>query len=119
MKVVVRNRQCLADIALQVCGSVEAVFAIAERNGLSITDDVVAGEILTYEPTDVADKRVVAAYVADEVYPACAADEQMLHALVVAVDSDNGSLLLEDTTDAVGYKPLTNTFNEQFDITFA
>ena len=53
MKIAVRDRQSLVDIALQACGSVEAVFAIAERNGLAITDDLVVGQTLTYETADI------------------------------------------------------------------
>lgn len=119
MKIAVQNRQCLADIALQVCGSVEAVFAIAERNRLAITDDLAVGQILTYEPTDIEDKRVVAALAADGVCPVGAADEKTLRALLVAIDPEDGSGLLEDTTDAVEPTPLTSIFTEQFDITFA
>lgn len=119
MKVEVKNRQCLVDVALQVCGSVEAVFAIAERNDLAITDDLAVGQILTYEPTDIEDKRVVAALAADCVCPVGAADEKTLRALFVAVDPEDGSGLLEDTTDAVDPTPLTSIFTEQFDITFA
>lgn len=119
MKIEVKNRQCLADIALQVCGSVEAVFAIAERNGLSITDDLAVGQILTYEPTDIEDKRVVAIYADEGICPVGAADEKTLRALLVAVDPEYGSGVLEYTTDAVEPTPLTSIFTEQFDITFA
>lgn len=118
MKIEVRNRQCLADIALQVCGSVEAVFAIAERNGLSITDDLAVGQILTYEPTDIEDKRVVAAFAADKIYPVGAADKNTLCALLQVVDN-NGINLLNHTTDKVEPVILTNIFTEIFDITFA
>ncbi|HBL74253.1 MAG: hypothetical protein A2W90_18035 [Bacteroidetes bacterium GWF2_42_66] len=45
--------QSLFDIALQSCGSVEAVFGIAELNGLAITDALAPGqELLVPEPAN-------------------------------------------------------------------
>lgn len=119
MKVAVKNRQCLTDIALQVCGSVEAVFSLAERNGLSITDELAVGQILIYEPTDIEDKRVVAALAADGVCPVGAADEKTLRSLFEVIDPEDGSGALDGTTDAVDSTPLTTIFTEQFDLTFA
>lgn len=118
MKIEVKNRQCLVDIALQECGSVEAVFAIAERNGLAITDDLAVGQILTFEPSDIEDKRVVAALAAGRVSPVGAADEKMLLALLVAINPEDGSGLLEDTTDPVEPVVIARIFPLQFDITF-
>lgn len=72
MKIIVQDRQCLADIALQACGSLEAVFAIAEKNGLSVTDDLQAGQVLDYDLADVQEKYVVAAYKTESIQPATA-----------------------------------------------
>lgn len=115
MKIAVRDRQSLVDIALQACGSVEAVFAIAERNGLAITDDLVVGQTLTYETADIEDKQVVAAYAANGVFPAGAADARTIQDLLTYVDPDDNSGLLDSTTDAA----TTMIFTEQFDTTFA
>lgn len=46
MKVIVQQRQSLSDIALQVYGDVSGVIAIARTNGLSVTPDLVAGQVL-------------------------------------------------------------------------
>lgn len=46
MKVTVRPRQSLSDIALQVYGDVSGVIAIARENGLSVTPDLVPGQVL-------------------------------------------------------------------------
>ena len=115
MKIAVRDRQCLVDIALQACGSVEAVFAIAERNGLAITDDLVVGQTLTYETADIEDKQVVAAYASNGVFPAGAADARAIEELLTYVDLDNNSGILDSTTEAT----TTMIFTEQFDTTFA
>ena len=115
MKIAVRDRQCLVDIALQACGSVEAVFAIAERNGLAITDDLVVGQTLTYETADIEDKQVVAAYASNGVFPAGAADARAIEELLTYVDPDDNSGILDSTTEST----ITMIFTEQFDTTFA
>jgi len=115
MKIEVKNRQCLVDIALQECGSVEAVFAIAERNGLAITDDLAVGQILTFEPSDIEDKRVVAVFAAGRVSPVGAPDERTIIELLTYIDPNDNSGILDSTTEAT----TTMIFTEQFDTTFA
>lgn len=65
-----KNGQCLADVALTVCGSVEGVWALALRNGLGVTDDLTVGQEIWYEPEDVTDARVAARYAAEGIMPA-------------------------------------------------
>jgi hypothetical protein len=49
----VSEKQSLFDIAVEKCGSAEAVFAIAELNDLAITDAMIAGQtLLVSEPTN-------------------------------------------------------------------
>ena len=75
MTVTVKHRQTVSDIAIQVYGSVEAAVAIAEANGLSITDDLPAGTVLEC-PEKVYD-RYLQAYVSKrKVTPATAADPE-------------------------------------------
>lgn len=50
-----RDRQTVADMAVEHCGSAEPAFAIARRNGIAI-DTEVAGMELMEEP--VADRRI-------------------------------------------------------------
>lgn len=119
MKVTVRYRQCLVDIALQVCGSTEAVFALAEQNGLSITDDLEVGQELTYELTDVVSRQVVAQYAEEGVVPTAAADDKLLRSLLVVDDAEDNTADLDSTTDAVEPVPLTCIFTEHFDTQFA
>ena len=47
MQVVVLHNQSLLDLALQHTGTIESIFELAMLNNLSITDDVVAGKVLT------------------------------------------------------------------------
>jgi len=46
METIVLEGQSLLDIAVQECGSVEAVIAIAVLNNISITDDLQVGQVL-------------------------------------------------------------------------
>lgn len=56
----VRGDQALIDLAIQEGGSLEALFDIAERNGLGITDDLQAGGSY-YKPPQVVKPSVVRA----------------------------------------------------------
>ena len=46
MHVTVHQRQTLSDIAVQVYGDVSGVIALARANGLSVTADLQAGQVL-------------------------------------------------------------------------
>ncbi len=46
IKVTVRRRQTLSDIALEVYGSIEGVVSLARANNISITGELHAGEVL-------------------------------------------------------------------------
>lgn len=72
MRSTIHNRQSLLDIAVQECGSFEAAFALSERNGIALTDDLSAGQELEIAPEDVDNKRIVAALAAQDVRPATA-----------------------------------------------
>ena len=68
MKVTVRSGQTLADIALQVCGGLEGVFDLARENGLNVTDELRAGQVLSY--SKVIDKGVARYYEVNGISPA-------------------------------------------------
>lgn len=46
MQIAVKDRQSLADIAVEYLGGVEGIFALAERNGISITARLEDGQTL-------------------------------------------------------------------------
>lgn len=46
MKVTAMNGQTLADIAVQVYGTIEAMPVIANSNGISMSDDLATGQII-------------------------------------------------------------------------
>ena len=72
MKVTVMQGQSLVDIAMQVYGSAEGVFALAKENGLSVTDEVSPGQVLTYDPGNVVEKSVSDYYDTNGVRPVTA-----------------------------------------------
>jgi len=118
MKVTAQYRQSLADIALQACGSLEAIFALAERNGMSITDEPTVGQTLVYELSDVVSKRDVRAYSEDGVIPAGAVDDALLRSLTETVTTDHLGKF-GGISDAVEPAVLTTIFTKEFDIQFA
>jgi hypothetical protein len=119
MKVFVQDRQCIADIALQVCGSLEAALVIAERNGLSITDDLVVGQVLDYDLTDVLNKQVVSVYKVDGVIPASMVHDTLTEELKTVVGEDTGMEDIQGAADPTKIPIFTNVFTKQFNIQFA
>ncbi len=83
MKTTAREGQCLVDIALAATGSVEGVWALALRNGLSVTGELGHGTEIAWEAGDVTDARVAEKYAAEGICPATAVSEKTLVGLLV------------------------------------
>ena len=66
MEYIGKNSQTTIDVAIQQCGSLEAVYAIALRNNVEITDDV-QGKALLYDEGDIIESSVVNALVVDNI----------------------------------------------------
>lgn len=77
MKVTVLSNQSLADLAIQVYGSVEGVFLLAQENGLEVTDTLKAGQQLKVSPGNIIDKRIVQYYSSKKICPATASSGMM------------------------------------------
>lgn len=58
MKVVVLDGQSLVDISIQVYGSAEGVFKLANENGLEVTDVLKPGQVLEYSAGNVIAKGI-------------------------------------------------------------
>ena len=69
MTATVQERQTILDIALQYFGSIEACFLVAEKLGISITDQPPTGATFNYQNTDVIDKNVVDYYIKNNIVP--------------------------------------------------
>lgn len=70
MKIKAKEGQCLVDIALMTCGTVESVLTLCERNGMGLTDDLHRGDEIEYDLGDVENRRVVEVYRQEGVCPA-------------------------------------------------
>ena len=62
MEIRVKDRQTLLDVAVQVLGSAEGVFALCEHNGLNVTDRLRDGQLLEWSLADVVNTRVRECY---------------------------------------------------------
>lgn len=72
MNAVVLNRQSLLDIALQHTGKVENAFGIAVANGISITDDLIVGGVLSISDDMTKNNDILSYYTAKNIQPATA-----------------------------------------------
>lgn len=70
MQITVNDRQSLPDIALLVLGSLAGLFALAVRNGISVTSRLSDGQVLNYELEDVVSLSVRSAYALQSIAPA-------------------------------------------------
>lgn len=84
MQITVKDRQSVADIAVQCLGGVEGIFALAERNGISITERLEDGQTLDWELTDTVDAQVQKTYAAQGIEPATDISAQDMQALLKA-----------------------------------
>lgn len=84
MQITVKDRQSLADIAVQYLGGVEGIFALAERNGISITAKLKDGQTLDWELADTVDATVQKTYAAQGIEPATDILQKEMEALLTA-----------------------------------
>lgn len=81
MKTTVKDRQTLLDVALMCGGTVESVMALAEANGLSVTERLEDGQELTVpEAVGAGDARTVRLYRARGIEPATEASTEDMRA---------------------------------------
>ena len=86
----VKNGECLADIALCVTGAVEGVWALAVRNGVSVTAELRNGMELAWLPDDVEDADVAARYRAEKIEPATDISARELALLLEVLETYGG-----------------------------
>ncbi len=93
MQITVHDRQTLLDIAVIALGSVAGVFALAERNGLSVTARLADGDILNYELEDVIDPAIRSAYAIQHICPATDLDTAEYRELLYATGTKRPHIL--------------------------
>lgn len=70
MQITVNDRQTLLDIAVIALGSAAGVFALAQRNGISVTATLTDCQAISYELEDVVSPAVRSAYALRHISPA-------------------------------------------------
>lgn len=75
-QITVLNNQSLFDVAIRYCGTVEAIAEIAILNNLSITDDLIPGQIVQIPLTDYGNQEVINYFSTNKVDPATALTEE-------------------------------------------
>lgn len=79
-----KEGQSLVDLALMVTGATEGVWALAVRNGVSVTVGLGHGEEIAYESEDVEDARTASRYKAEGICPATEVGKGVLSELLNA-----------------------------------
>ncbi|URC13939.1 hypothetical protein [Flavobacterium sp. B183] len=69
-KITVLNNQSLLDVAIRHCGTIEAIADIALLNGISITRELVPGQILNIPFRDYGNQEVINFFVNNKMDPA-------------------------------------------------
>ncbi len=77
-----KDGQCLVDVALMLTGATEGVWALALRNGMSVTGTISCGQEIAWESEDVEDSRTVSRYEAEGISPATEVSERLLAELL-------------------------------------
>ena len=86
-----RNRQTVADLAVEHCGDADSMFPIMLHNDLDASSEVAGLEL---EDEEVAAKRTVEYMRTHEVSPACTCDDEEED--VLTTDNGNVSITTED-----------------------
>ena len=94
MQIAVKDRQSLADIAVEYLGGVEGIFALAERNGISITARLEDGQTLDWELADTVDAQVQKTYAAQGIEPATDISAKETNALLRATARHIGGCII-------------------------
>lgn len=141
MEVTVRDRQSLFDISVQILGGIEGAFALAERNGLGITDRLRDGQVLAWDVSDTVNDKVRQEYALRGLVPATDIDVREWNTLLatacepptteqqqgkpsddvpvdkidqIIADLESGKEIVSGSGQA-----LTRLFDNPFDIVFA
>lgn len=101
MKIETREGQCLVDIALITTGATEGVWALALRNGVSVTGALPHGTEIAYEGEDIEDSRIVSRYAAEGICPATEVTGTTLQWLLNAPNAHRKPMYEELKTDEV------------------
>lgn len=77
-----KDGQSLVDLALIISGATDGVWALALRNGVSVTGELGHGTAIAYESEDIEDARTASRYEAEGICPATEVSEALLAELL-------------------------------------
>lgn len=78
MQIKILNSQTLQDIAIQYCGTLEALFDIALLNNISVTQELSPGQILNIPKVDYGFQEVVNYFSINKIEPATELTKEMI-----------------------------------------
>lgn len=76
MKITALHNQTLLDVAIRHCGTVEAVADIAILNNISITQDLIPGQLIELPNKDYGNQEVVNFFASNKIDPATALTDE-------------------------------------------
>lgn len=86
--IIALHNQTVLDVAIRHCGTVEAVADITILNNISITDDLVPGQLIELPSKDYGNQEVINYFSANKIDPATALTEE--HIALTEGDSGIG-----------------------------
>lgn len=114
-----KDGQSLVDLALMMTGATEGVWALALRNGVSVTAELGHGAAIAYESEDIEDARTASRYEAEGICPATEVSERMLAELLNAPKNDRPLSWAEIEADPAEPSRLgERVFSEIFEYSF-
>ena len=115
-----KDGQSLVDIALMVTGSAEGVWALALRNGLSVTGPIECGDVIWWESEDVADARTASRYKVYGIYPATEVSEQtLLYLLNEPIAKHKATYEMIEADEVVPQSTRASIFTGEFTAAFS
>lgn len=120
MIVCVKDGQCLVDIALMMTGATEGVWALALRNGLSVTATIEHGTEIAWEGEDIKDALTVRRYQTEGICPATEISSralwELLHTEIVTAKPPHEDIA---TDDVVPQSTRASVFTQEFTVAFS
>ena len=97
----VKDKQTLIDVSVQCLGGVAGVFALAERNNMSITARLREGMELGWDEADVVNGKVQQEYASRGLYPSTEIEPKTLHKLLHGEELTKEEHKLIDRTEEI------------------
>lgn len=119
----VKDGQSLLDVALMVTGAAEGVWALALRNGRSVTGALECGDAIAWESEDVEDRRVAIRYRTEGICPATEVSEgdlaDLLREAIVKTEPTYLTIVADEVAPESTRSRAGSIFAEEFDKIFS